>query len=244
MLTLSDEEIEFYEDLEKMDSSLAEALRAFRAAGLHEHANTVARHLFADTMIPRLGNKMAYQDHLSRHRQEGYHVHIDGNNMSSVNKLHGEQAGDDMIRKLGNHVADVSRQFGGKSHRNGGDEFKAFFNTPEQAHGFARELRTRLDKEPILNGTHKLSSAIGIGYNPEHAELALQHAKKQLGPTDPNTGKRANIHQLHETPTVMHSLTHEAPPPGWTPGKGKPEVAQPTSHVPHGLTLHNPLKTP
>lgn len=238
-----DDSVELFEDLEKMDSSLGEALRAFRAAGLHDQANTVARHLFTDTMVPRLGNKLAYNDHLARHRNDGYHVHIDANNLAAANKAGGEQTGDRLIKLIGNHVADVSRMFGGKAHRNGGDEMKGHFTSPEQAHGFARELRGRLEKEPLLNGKHKVSASIGIGFNPEHAEQALSHAKKQLGPVDPITARRQNIHPLHETPTVMHSLTHEAPPANWKPGKGMPTAATPMNHVPHGLTLHNPLKT-
>jgi diguanylate cyclase (GGDEF)-like protein len=234
--------VQKFAELAKVDPSLSAALAAFRQAGLHEQANVVARHLFSDQMISRLGNKAAYGDFLKRHGNSGCHIHLDGNNFGIVNKQFGEQVGDGVIRTIGNHVADVSRMFGGKAFRNGGDEFKIHFSKPEQAHGFARELRNRLDKEPLVGNKLKLSASMGIGHNPTHAEAALQNAKKQLGPTDPISGKRQNIHGLHETPTVTHSLLHEEKPKGWKPSKGGPEtVSAPRSHVPHGLTLNNPL---
>jgi GGDEF domain-containing protein len=238
-MTLTDN-LELFDELVKVDSSLGEALRAFRAAGLHDQAALVARHLFQDSLVPKMGNQLAYKDFLSRHQNDGVHAHVDLNDFGQVNKVHGEKMGDHAIQQFGSAASECSRQFGGKSFRNHGDEFKFWFPRPEQAHGFARELRTRLEQIPKIGGTHNVAAAIGIGFDPDHAEKALITAKGQLGPMGPD-GKRQNAHSVGDAPTVMHSLTHEKPPEGWKPGLGAPTQGKSPSHVPPGLKLHNPL---
>lgn len=227
-------------ELSKADGSLGDALRAFRQAGLHEQASLVARHLFQDSLIPKMGNGKAYKDFLSRHQNDGVHTHVDLNDFGQINKLHGEAKGDEAIQVFGNHASEVSRQFGGKAFRNHGDEFKFWFPKPEQAHGFARELRSRLDKVPKVGGTHNVAAAIGIGFHPAHAEQSLIAAKGQLGPMGTD-GKRQNTHSMGNSPTVIHSGIHETPPTGWKHGVGAPTGEKMPNHVPTGLTLHNPL---
>jgi GGDEF domain-containing protein len=236
--------IQLFSNLQKMDPALAQALANIRAGkGTASDANVVARGMYTDTMVPKMGNKLAYNDHLARHANDGYHVHVDMNDFGQINKFHGEKVGDQAIKSFGNAASEVSRLFGGKAYRNGGDEFKFWFHKPEAAHGFARELRSRLEKMPKAGGTHNLAASIGIGYNPDHAEGALLHAKHQLGTTDPNTGKRVNMHKVGNAPTVIHSLTHEAPPAGWKAPAGKAPVpakaTQPLAQP--GLKFHNPL---
>ncbi|WNM70324.1 nucleotide cyclase [Myxococcus phage Mx1] len=232
------------EDLKKMDPKLSAALSAVRGAGLKDHADTIARGLYTDTMVPKMGNKMAYNDFLSRNKDSGIHAHVDMNDFGQINKYHGEKMGDNAIKRFGTVASEVSRMFGGKAFRNGGDEFKFWFHKPEHAHGFARELRSRLEKESKVGGTHNLAASIGLGYGPDHAETALLHAKKQLGQTDPATGKRVNMHSVGNAPTVVHSLTHEQPHPAWKPSSGKmtQQPQQMPSLAPHGLSFHNPLK--
>jgi GGDEF domain-containing protein len=199
--------------------------------------------MYTDTMVPKMGNKLAYNDHLSRNGNSGYHVHVDMNDFGQINKQHGERMGDHAIKQFGGLSSEVSRMFGGKAFRNGGDEFKFWFHRPEAAHGFARELRSRLEKQPKVGGTHNLAASVGIGYNPDHAESSLLEAKKQLGPTDALTGKRQNLHKLGDAPSVIHSKSHEAPPPGWKPPTGKPPapIKSTPNMAPEGLKFHNPL---
>lgn len=239
--------VEVYEDLVKMDPKMADALAAIRQAGLAQHADTVARGLYTDTMIPKMGNKMAYNDFLTRNRDRGVHVHVDMNDFGQINKFHGEAVGDTAIKRFGGVAQEVARQMGGKSFRNGGDEFKFWFHKPEHAHSFARSLRDRLEKEPKVgsngNLTHNLAASVGIGYNPDHAETALLHAKKQLGPTDPVTGKRQNKHSIGNAPSVVHSLTHETPPHGWEAGNGVVSGSPKTANLaPPGMKFHNPME--
>lgn len=233
---------ELFADLRKMDPALAQALANIRAGrGTAADANLLARGMYTDTMVPKMGNKMAYNDFLSRNGDKGYHVHADMNDFGQINKFHGETMGDDAIKRFGTIASEVSRMFGGKAFRNGGDEFKFWFHKPEHAHGFARELRARLEKHPKIGGTHNLAASIGIGFNRDHAESALLEAKKQLGPTV--DGKRNNLHKVGDAPTVIHSKSHEAPPPGWSATKFTPTEApkQTPNLAPTGLKFHNPL---
>lgn len=253
----------YFEELIKLDPELATALAATRKAA-PEAAKVLAKHMFLDTMIPRVGNKLAYQEFLKQHPNDGVHVHLDLNDFGQINKYHGDMLGDDAIKKFGNMAADVSRLMGGKMFRAGGDEFKAHFPTADQAHAFARELRTRMEAHPKIGGSphpsvakeimglnpnykgHNIAASIGIGYNPDHAESALLEAKKQLGPKD-QFGHRQNLHKIGEAPTVIHSKMHEAAPEGWKPGKGQEartqeQIGQPQPFVSGPAKLANPLK--
>jgi GGDEF domain-containing protein len=233
--------LQLFTDLKKMDPVMARALANIRAGrGTADDANVLARGMYTDTMVPKMGNKLAYNDFLQRHGNSGTHVHVDMNDFGQINKKHGEKVGDVAIKTFGNHASELSRKYGGKAFRNGGDEFKFHFARPEQAHGFSRELRQRLEGLPKVAGTHNYAASIGIGHNPDHAEEALLEAKKQLGPTDAS-GKRQNLHTYGNAPTVIHSKSHEPTPAGWKPMKGKPPAPSTPNLNGPGLTFHNPL---
>jgi predicted signal transduction protein with EAL and GGDEF domain len=185
----------------KAEPSLQDALKAIRTTH-PEHAKTIARHIYADNMIPTMGNKTAYREFLQKPRK-GVYVHADLNDFGQINKLHGDQKGDEAIKTFGKLSSGLSRKFGGKSHRPGGDEFKFYFDKPEQALGFSRELQQHLGKLPKVGGTHNIAASIGMGANPEHAEQSLMQAKSKLGPTV--NGKRQNTHSVGNAPTVVHS---------------------------------------
>lgn len=235
--------IEGLEELAKVDMSLMAALGAARknnqAAG-----KVLARHLFTDSMVPRVGNSFAYKDFLSRNKDSGVHLSLDANGFGSINKEHGFETGNEAIKHLFNTVSDVSRKYGLKAFRVGGDEGRLHAPTPERAEGFIKELKEKLGSLPNVPGTdHKMSVSVGMGYSPEHAEQALMHAKDQLGPLV--NGKRMKTFQLGKEPTVHHSLLHENPPPTWRPH------SNPAKPLPHeevkdtatpGLKLANPLK--
>jgi GGDEF domain-containing protein len=188
-------------DMMKAEPSLQEALKAIRTTH-PEHAKTIARHVYADSMIPSMGNKKAYREFLQKPRK-GVFVHADLNDFGQINKLHGDQKGDQAIKTFGNIASQTSRKFGGKAHRPGGDEFKFYFDKPEQALGFSRELQDSLGKLPKVGGTHNIAASLGMGANPEHAEQSLIQAKGKLGPTV--GGKRQNLHSVGNAPTVVHS---------------------------------------
>lgn len=160
----------------KVDPELARHLAALRSTS-PESAKFLANRLFGDSMVKGVGNKLAYEDFLSRPRQ-GVHVMIDGNDFGAINKKWGQSVGDDAIKAMGSALSRVSRTNKMKLFRIGGDEFAAYADTPEQAYSFARHARQELESLPPVKGQHYHSVSIGFGHRPEHAEQALIHAKK------------------------------------------------------------------
>lgn len=165
----------------QLTAALAQIRAAVEAGHVHPDAmRTVNRTLFSDTMVPNVGNKMAYQDFLSRPRQ-GVYVHIDGNDFGSVNKIHDFETGNQGIIGMGGGLRQAMDESVGRKHgklfRVGGDEFVAFVPTHEHAALFARSTRSKLEAIPALRGTHRLSVSMGWGPTPQHAEQALHAAK-------------------------------------------------------------------
>lgn len=175
------------ESLLKIEPHLAEALgqvrEAVKSGAVHPHAlKTLNQTLFTDTMVPQIGNKMAYNDFRSRPRP-GVHVHLDGNDFGSINKMHDHETGNQAIVAMGKALRQamdesVGRKTG-KLFRTGGDEFVAHVPSHEHAALFARALRSKMDAIPAIRGTHRLSMSLGFGPTPEHAEEALKDAKAQ-----------------------------------------------------------------
>jgi GGDEF domain-containing protein len=173
------------EDLAKIEPHLAVALGQIRDAVKQGHVHpdalrTVNQTLFTDTMIPSIGNKAAYNDFLTRPR-EGVHVHLDGNDFGSINKMHDHETGNRAIIAMGRALRSamdesVGRK-NGKLFRTGGDEFVAHVPSHEHAALFARSLRSKLEGVPAIRGTHRLSMSLGFGPTHDHAEEALKDAK-------------------------------------------------------------------
>jgi GGDEF domain-containing protein len=202
------------QDLVKIEPELMQHLARIRQVA-PDSARVIANKLFRDSMVPGVGNKAAYEDFLERPRA-GVHVMMDGNDFGQINKKFGQTEGDNAIKAMGGAMRRASRQFRGKLFRVGGDEFKAHFETPEQAYGFVRSVRNELDRLPPAGGQHRHSISIGLGHTPEHAEQAVIHAK--------NAKKAAN-YQPGQAKTHAHSLLDNAagpvptgpemPPPGF-----------------------------
>jgi len=162
--------------LAKVEPELAQHLSAIRASS-PDSARFLAKRLFTDSMVQGIGNKLAYEDFLSRKR-DGVHVMVDGNDFGHINKKWGQSVGDESIKAMGGALSRASRANKGKLFRVGGDEFRLHFDTPEQAYAFARHARQELEALPPVRGEHFHSVSIGFGHNPEHAEQALIHAKQ------------------------------------------------------------------
>lgn len=209
------------EPLQKIQAELAQHLRIMRHVA-PESADFLARRMFTDTLVPEVGNKLAWDDFQSRPRKGGVHVMIDGNSLGPLNKIHGQSAGDTAIRAMFGALSKSSRVFRGKIFRVGGDEGRAYFEKPEHAYAFAREVRKQLEAIPPIKGQHHLSVSIGFASSPEEAEQALIHAK--------NAKKAAGYAVGHEQ-THAHSLLPgaEGPvnvaPPSPFPEELKPPVA-------------------
>ena len=168
---------------EKFDASLASLKALVRAGQLHpDHFDTIRKELFTDEMIPSIGNKRAYNDHVSRNGQVGTHIMLDANDFKAINDDLSHQYGDKAIQHIGNALrAAVDESVGPehtKVHRFGGDEFHVHTDTPESAHVILRTFRDKLEAIAPIGGTHKLSVSAGIGADIDSAEHALTHGAK------------------------------------------------------------------
>lgn len=152
-----------------------EALKQFEALS-PEQRDYFTRQVYHDTLVPGVGNKRAWQDFQSRPRQ-GVHVVLDLNDFKALNDQFSYQHGDDAISNAGKAFSAASRANHGKLFRVGGDEFRAHFDTPEQAYSFLRHASQGVSGMVPVGGTHKVSFSAGLGQSPEHADQALHHAK-------------------------------------------------------------------
>lgn len=162
--------------LSKVEPELAQHLAHLRRVA-PESAKYLAQRMFGDTMVPGVGNKLAYEDFASRPKEGGVHVMIDANDFGRVNKEWGQSTGDDAIKAMGGALSRASRANRGKLFRVGGDEFRAYFETPEQAHSFSRHARRELEELPPVKGVHHHSVSLGLAQTPAEAEQALIAAK-------------------------------------------------------------------
>ncbi len=230
-------------ELLKSDVSLTDALKIARQHN-PQAGQVLARHIYTDSLIPKVGNSYAYKDFLTRHGNDGIHVSMDANSFGSINKEHGFETGNEAIKHLFNTASEVSRKFGGKAFRTGGDEGRLHFPTPERALGFAKELKEKLGQSEKIGGKHQLSVSLGIGYNPGQAEKSLIMAKDQLGSL--SNGKRQKLAAPGSEPTVWHSVLHEPPPANWRPAAGKsdkePHEDGQKEIDTNGLKFNNPVK--
>lgn len=200
-----------------MTPDLEELLRRIRHGERlkPEDADTLEHHLTNDTLIPGVRNRGAYQRHVQDYANAGIHVHIDANDFGQINKIHGEQAGDQALQRIGGAIRGAAAPLAGRVFRRGGDEFTAWFLRPEDAQVFAGKLKAALrDLEPA-GGTHNHAVSVGIGRGRQQAEESLLRAKAQLGAVDPQTGHRKPNYEAGKAPTVIDSGLHEPQPQGW-----------------------------
>lgn len=226
--------MKLFEDLFQVDNGLKSALTELRKAA-PEAAKKVAKHLFTDTLCPWVGNRYAYNDFLSRHKQHGIHVSVDLNGFSSLNNNHGHIVGDEALQKYFKISSEVSRLLKGKNFRVGGDENRLYFSDRHKAEQFSFELKTRLATEKIRD--HQLSVSIGIGYTPDQAETALKQAKEQLGPTVQH--EKVRNFPAGAEPTIIVSLLGEKPPAHWSPSSDQISKEGAKDSM---LKIKNPLK--
>jgi len=234
------------EDLAKVEPHLEAALGGLRAAVAAGHVHpdvlkTLSGHIFKDTMVPTLGNKVAYADFLTRPK-EGVHIRLDGSKFGGINKRAGFETGNEAIKSMFGAVRSALDESVGRKHakafRIGGDEASLFVPTIEHAAMFHRALKRHLDALPLVAG-QKLAFDMGVGKTPEAAEQGLIKAKTH--------GKSMN-YPLHElrTHAYINIPGHEGhlpteieqppktPAPTPTPAQPTEKPAEPATSKPVG----------
>jgi diguanylate cyclase (GGDEF)-like protein len=196
-------------DLTDAFSTLRELVKSGHLDPKHERI--LAQRVYADPLVPEIGNKFAYNDFNSR-PVPGVHVMMDGNDFKHVNDTFGHPVGDDVIKAIGKAIHESRNEVApghSKAWRFGGDEFAVHLPDHETAARFTRTVRAKLDAVPCVGGTHKVSLSFGLGHNPETADRALYAAKRQK--FTPETAhlpeaERVRAFKVGQAPSFAHSL--------------------------------------
>jgi GGDEF domain-containing protein len=134
-----------------------------------------------DSLVPGMGNLKAYRDYHSK-AQPGLHIHVNLHDTRHLNGVHGHEAGNAAIAAAGRAIKNVAEQLVGRSARTfrlGGDKFAVHVPSAEAAALYARGLRQHLESIPSVNGTHNFAASIGVGANPEDANIGMMSAREQ-----------------------------------------------------------------
>jgi diguanylate cyclase (GGDEF)-like protein len=194
----------FYRHIANPETLLAKALndvgKAVEKGEVSpETLKIINSQLYRDTMIPTMGNLLAYNDMLTRPRQ-AVHIHMDLNGFKSINDNYGHNVGDQALKSAGQAIREAADESVGKAnskcyHRSG-DEFNVLVPTSKHAAIFIRALKEKFSKIVDIGGTHKISASIGVGDSPESAEHALVQAK---------TDKNSKSYQSGQAETHVYS---------------------------------------
>lgn len=191
--------------LAKIEAHLTDALGQVRSAvkAGHVHPNvlkTLNRSLFTDTMVPSVGNKMAYQDFLSRPRG-GVHIHLDATGFGKINKQFGFDTGNHAIVAFGKAIRQAVDESVGRKQakvwRPGGDEFRVHVPNADHAAAFSRALRSKLDAIPALRGVYRFATGMGAGSTPDEAEHSLLVAKDRIAQHNKPWGQAQTEVEFH-----------------------------------------------
>jgi GGDEF domain-containing protein len=219
------------------------------------------KHFFSDPMVPGLGNKLAFTDHLKQNPggKTGAYIQMDGNDFRAINEKFGHAGGDSAIKAFGNAAREAMDETVGKENgklwRNGGDEFIAHVPSHEHAAQFHRALSDKLNSLAPLGGQHKMSMSFGFGPDPASADLALYKAKEQKV-AQPSAmrqmGKKLGImgdkrqYKVGQVPNLAHSLMpgHEGPLPIHDAGQHAVHQTVTPASPTVATALPKPPKTP
>lgn len=188
------------DDLQETMNALRQAVKAGHIDPKHEKVLT--QHLFEDHMVPGIGNKKAFAQHISQNKP-GTYGSVDLNNFKHINDTHGHPVGDEAIKNIGGALKSAADKTGNiKLHRIGGDEFAVHAPDEGTMHQFIRHARSHMDSMPAIKGVHRPSFSIGLGKDYQTADNALLEAKKQK--VDPVSQKA--LYHPQRTPHFGHSL--------------------------------------
>lgn len=213
-----------------------EHIRGLVAAGHlpQEHYDRIRKELFEDEMIPGMGNKRAFHEHMERAPTGHVYGFLDANNLKMTNDTLGHEAGDQLISNCGKALRSAIDKTVGheqsKAWHLSGDEMAFSAPSHEHAAQILRQYRQELEALPPIGGLHKHSVSVGLGANPAQADQAMYHAKEAKKAAIAATGADPEdrmaraphsmyVHSLHpghegaiptSEPSPLHSVKSEA----------------------------------
>lgn len=157
-----------------MLSTIQEKLAGLIAPKLVERRNELERLVNFDHLT-RLANRFAFEKAEPKARRDNLaFILFDANNFGRINKLHGHDRGDEILKRFANVIANVSYNFKARAFRLGGDEFVVIC-----LHRFAPRVRDEIERRafPIDFGDFTVSLTGEIGTTVADADERLQERK-------------------------------------------------------------------
>lgn len=181
------------------------------------------KHIFKDLSVPEMGNLHSFSFFDKQYQNSGVYILLDSNDFGSINEDNGYKIGDEAIKSLMGCISQVSIELGLKVFRMAGAKALVHAPNSDKAVLFCDKVQKAVKSLPLVNGKHKMSISIGMGYSKDHAENALKMSKQKLSQFDGGIEQRINPPGAEEN--VSHSLLHETPGPVWQPLLGYSEGA-------------------
>jgi GGDEF domain-containing protein len=212
-----------FKDLIKNDQGLTDQLKATYETDLTKDIQHYPKHIYKDTLVPEMGNVFSFNSFLKQNQNCGIFVIIDANDFNSINVNSGYAAGNDAIKTLMGCIVQTASATNCKAFRLAGAQVLVHAPNMDKVAVFVDNLKKAVMALPMVDGKHKMSVCVGLGYSPEHAEMALKIAKQKLSNIDNGIERRVNLPGQEET--VVHSLLGESANADWRPLLGYSEDA-------------------
>jgi GGDEF domain-containing protein len=181
------------------------------------------KHVFKDLTIPDMGNLHSFSFFDKQYQNSGVYIILDSNDFGSINEDNGYKIGDEAIKSLMGCISQVSSELGLKAFRMAGAQALVHAPSSDKAVLFCDKVQKAIKSLPLVNGKHKMSVSIGMGYSKERAENALKISKEKLCQWEGRIQQRINQPGAEEN--VFHSLLNETPNQTWQPLLGYSEDA-------------------
>lgn len=186
------------EALRDANVKLAQQLEMLEAAHIELKASEArVRHIALHDTLTKLPNRLAFMNHLGESLRDGAGpvsvLYLDLDRFKGINDTLGHEAGDELVRVLGNRIRDAL-PYGGTVARLSGDEFGIALRggSFEDAVAFGQEL-VRIVAEPreVLSVSVSMGMSVGVAWTDQQfldpsellrqADLALYAAKAEGG---------------------------------------------------------------
>jgi GGDEF domain-containing protein len=207
--------IKLFTDLMKADRKLFPALK--HPDDVKPKLDKITdKHMFLDSMVGNVGNRFAYHNLIQRYGNQGVHIAINANSFNDINSQFGNKAGDSAIQELFSVISAVAGKHAMPVFRVRGDEARLLADDEDSAQAFANELFQALEQKNKVQGQHKLTVAVGMGFNPQLADESLSYAKHQLSHRN-ESGMVERLAKPGNEVNTIHSSLNQGAPPDWRP---------------------------
>ena len=201
---------EFFQKLTKLNNELVNKTRELTKKNVElEKTRARIEELLRTDELTGISNRRAFMEFYEkfyslsrRHSSLLSMVMIDLDNFKEINDTYGHNAGDEVLKKIGELLAENIRQED-MAARIGGDEFNILLpeTSLEKAAEFAERLRVKIDQLDLDDISHKLSASFGVVEldEDESKDELLQRADENLYHAKETGKDRIDISKIRNT---------------------------------------------